>query len=183
MPCRQPSMPFDPAPFPKSAPRCHPLHDRSRRGAVAQADIVLLPSADRNGRFGRAARFHSGGIGAGRQPRPGDAQPRRHRRRVRRAPRARLHDRASTSAWSGVMAITASGIVGLLLALPGATPIVIALSSAYFAYLAYRIATAPPLAEAGGAAAPAVLSRRHLSCRWSIPRAMPRWRPCSPASC
>ena len=48
-----------------------------------------------------------------------------------------------------VMAITASGIVGLLLALPGATPVVIGLSSAYFAYLAYRIATAPPLADGG----------------------------------
>ena len=48
-----------------------------------------------------------------------------------------------------VMGITASGIVGLVLALPGATPIVLALSSAYFAYLAFRIATAPPLAEAG----------------------------------
>ncbi len=46
-----------------------------------------------------------------------------------------------------VMAITASGVVSLLLALPGATPIVIALSSAYFAYLAFRIATAPPLTE------------------------------------
>ena len=49
----------------------------------------------------------------------------------------------------GVMAITACGIVGLLLALPGAMPVVIGLSSAYFAYLAYRIATAPPLAKAG----------------------------------
>lgn len=49
-----------------------------------------------------------------------------------------------------VMAITASGMVGLLLALPGATPIVIGLSSAYFAYLAFRIATAPPLTEAEG---------------------------------
>lgn len=48
-----------------------------------------------------------------------------------------------------VMAITASGIVGLLLAVPGATPVVIGLSSAYFAYLAYRIATAPPLVEVG----------------------------------
>jgi len=48
-----------------------------------------------------------------------------------------------------VMAITACGIVGLLLALPGAMPVVIGLSSAYFAYLAYRIATAPPLAKAG----------------------------------
>jgi threonine/homoserine/homoserine lactone efflux protein len=44
-----------------------------------------------------------------------------------------------------VMAITASGIVGLLLALPGVTPVVIGLSSAYFVYLAVRIATAPPL--------------------------------------
>jgi len=48
-----------------------------------------------------------------------------------------------------VMGITASGIVGLLLAVPGATPIVVALSSVYFAYLAIRIAAAPPLAEAG----------------------------------
>jgi threonine/homoserine/homoserine lactone efflux protein len=48
----------------------------------------------------------------------------------------------------GVMAITASGVVGLLLALPGATPVVIGLSSAYFLYLAWRIATAPPLADA-----------------------------------
>jgi len=48
----------------------------------------------------------------------------------------------------GVMAVTASGVVGLLLALPGATPVVIGQSSAYFAYLALRIATAPPLVEA-----------------------------------
>ena len=51
----------------------------------------------------------------------------------------------------GVMAITASGVVGLLLALPGATPVVIGLSSAYFLYLAWRIATAPPLEDAGAA--------------------------------
>jgi threonine/homoserine/homoserine lactone efflux protein len=47
----------------------------------------------------------------------------------------------------GVMAITASGVVGVLLALPGATPIVSALAGAYFLYLAWRIATAPPLSE------------------------------------
>jgi len=46
-----------------------------------------------------------------------------------------------------VMGITASGVVGVLLALPGATPIVAGLAAAYFAYLAYRIATAPPLSE------------------------------------
>ena len=46
-----------------------------------------------------------------------------------------------------VMAIVASGLVGLLLAVPGATPIVTVLAAAYFLYLAWRIATAPPLAE------------------------------------
>jgi threonine/homoserine/homoserine lactone efflux protein len=45
-----------------------------------------------------------------------------------------------------VMAIVASGLVGLLLALPGATPVVTVLAAAYFLYLAWRIATAPPLA-------------------------------------
>ena len=44
-----------------------------------------------------------------------------------------------------VMAVTASGMVGLLLAIPGATPVVLAISAGYFAYLAFRIATAPPL--------------------------------------
>jgi threonine/homoserine/homoserine lactone efflux protein len=47
----------------------------------------------------------------------------------------------------GVMGMTASGVVGLLLALPGATPIVTVLAGAYFLYLAFRIATARPLAE------------------------------------
>jgi threonine/homoserine/homoserine lactone efflux protein len=47
----------------------------------------------------------------------------------------------------GVMAVTASGMVGLILAVPGATPVVLALSAAYFAYLAFRIATAPPLSD------------------------------------
>jgi threonine/homoserine/homoserine lactone efflux protein len=44
-----------------------------------------------------------------------------------------------------VMAIVASGLVGLLLAVPGATPVVTVLAAAYFLYLAWRIATAPPL--------------------------------------
>jgi len=46
-----------------------------------------------------------------------------------------------------VMAIVASGVVGLLLAVPGATPFVTVLAAAYFIYLAWRIATAPPLGE------------------------------------
>jgi threonine/homoserine/homoserine lactone efflux protein len=47
----------------------------------------------------------------------------------------------------GVMAITASGVVGILLALPGATPVVTVVAGGYFLYLAFRIATAPPLSE------------------------------------
>src|SRR5689334_20446980 len=46
---------------------------------------------------------------------------------------------------AGVMAVTATGVVGVLLTLPGAVPIVTVLAGAYFLYLAFRIATAPPL--------------------------------------
>jgi len=49
----------------------------------------------------------------------------------------------------GVMVITASGVVGLLLALPGVTPVVTLAAGAYFVWLAWRIATAPPLAAEG----------------------------------
>ncbi len=48
-----------------------------------------------------------------------------------------------------VTGIVASGVVGLLLAVPGAAPVVTALAALYFVWLAWRIATAPPLAENG----------------------------------
>lgn len=64
----------------------------------------------------------------------------------------------------GVMAVTAAGLVGLVLALPGATPAVSVLAAAYFLYLSYRIATAPPLAEdAGGGREPSFLAGVLLS--------------------
>ena len=50
----------------------------------------------------------------------------------------------------GVMAITASGLVGLMLAVPGVTPAVTIAATAYFVWLAWRIARAPPLAADGG---------------------------------
>jgi hypothetical protein len=50
-----------------------------------------------------------------------------------------------------VMAITATGVMGVVLAMPGATPAVTVAAGAYFVYLAFRIATAPPLSEAGKA--------------------------------
>ena len=46
-----------------------------------------------------------------------------------------------------VMAIVASGTVGLLLALPGVAPVVAILAASYFLRLAWRIATAPPLTK------------------------------------
>ena len=49
-----------------------------------------------------------------------------------------------------VMAIVASGVMGLLAAVPGATPVVTAAAALYFVWLAWRIATAPPLTEADG---------------------------------
>jgi len=46
-----------------------------------------------------------------------------------------------------VMAVTASGVIGLMLALPGVAPVVTVAAAAYFLWLAWRIATAPPLTE------------------------------------
>jgi threonine/homoserine/homoserine lactone efflux protein len=51
----------------------------------------------------------------------------------------------------GVMGIVASGVTGVMLAAPGVAPIVTGLAGAYIVYLAWRIATAPPLAESTGA--------------------------------
>ncbi|KAF0104472.1 MAG: hypothetical protein FD144_1367 [Rhodospirillaceae bacterium] len=48
-----------------------------------------------------------------------------------------------------VMAIVASGTAGLLLAVPGVAPAVAILAAAYFVWLAWRIATAPPMSVAG----------------------------------
>jgi threonine/homoserine/homoserine lactone efflux protein len=49
-----------------------------------------------------------------------------------------------------VMAITACGLVGLLLTVPGATPVVTVAAAVYFVWLAWRIATAPPLDQEAG---------------------------------
>ncbi|HVY97941.1 MAG TPA: LysE family transporter [Dongiaceae bacterium] len=46
-----------------------------------------------------------------------------------------------------VMAIVASGVVGMLLTVPGVAPVAAMGAVLYFAYLAWRIATAPPLSD------------------------------------
>lgn len=53
-----------------------------------------------------------------------------------------------------VMAAVASGMVGLLLAVPGIAPVVAALAAIYFLWLAWRIAMAPPLSEERARGAP-----------------------------
>jgi threonine/homoserine/homoserine lactone efflux protein len=54
----------------------------------------------------------------------------------------------------GVMTVTACGLAGLLLAVPGATPVVTVAAAGYFVWLAWRIATAPPLAADDGERGP-----------------------------
>lgn len=49
-----------------------------------------------------------------------------------------------------VIAVTASGVTGILTMVPGATPVLASLAALYIAYLAYRIASAPPLTGQSG---------------------------------
>jgi threonine/homoserine/homoserine lactone efflux protein len=54
-----------------------------------------------------------------------------------------------------VLVAVATGVVSLLLSVPHAAPVLVAASAAYILYLAYRIATAPPLSKlCGDIAAP-----------------------------
>ncbi|MEI9404394.1 LysE family translocator [Mesorhizobium argentiipisi] len=51
-----------------------------------------------------------------------------------------------------VLLAVAAGIFGMLTSVPGVAPALAILSAAYILYLAFRIATAPPLAERGSTA-------------------------------
>jgi threonine/homoserine/homoserine lactone efflux protein len=62
-----------------------------------------------------------------------------------------------------VMAIVASGLTALVLALPGAAPVVALIAAAYIVYLAWRIATAPPLVEQDRARPPSFLGGLFLA--------------------
>jgi threonine/homoserine/homoserine lactone efflux protein len=58
---------------------------------------------------------------------------------------------------TAVLAGVAAGVTGALLAVPAARPVLIGVAVAYIAYLAFHIATAPPLAaESNAAAAPSL---------------------------
>jgi threonine/homoserine/homoserine lactone efflux protein len=49
-----------------------------------------------------------------------------------------------------VLLLVAGGITAALLAVPGVRPVLLALSATYILWLAYKVATAPPLKDAGG---------------------------------
>ncbi|RAZ86600.1 LysE family translocator [Mesorhizobium hawassense] len=51
-----------------------------------------------------------------------------------------------------VLLVVAAGIVGMLASVPGLATVLAILSAAYILYLAFKIATAPPLAERGSMA-------------------------------
>jgi threonine/homoserine/homoserine lactone efflux protein len=53
--------------------------------------------------------------------------------------------------WAVLLAV-AAGVTALLLALPGVEPVLIAASAVYILWLAWRIATAPPLGKSGARA-------------------------------
>src|SRR5262245_55316992 len=46
-----------------------------------------------------------------------------------------------------VMIVVATGVVGMLLTVPGVAPVAAIAAVLYFVYLAWKIATAPPLSE------------------------------------
>jgi threonine/homoserine/homoserine lactone efflux protein len=59
--------------------------------------------------------------------------------------------------WAGTTAVLlmiATGVTGLVLAVPGAGPAITLVAAAYILYLAWRIATAPPIADPAASARP-----------------------------
>jgi threonine/homoserine/homoserine lactone efflux protein len=77
----------------------------------------------------------------------------------------------------GVMGIAAAGVIGVLLSIPGAKPVVIAAAAAYFASRPRRRWRKAP-ARAAGPRSPAACSSPS-----STRRATPPWRLSSPALC
>lgn len=63
-----------------------------------------------------------------------------------------------------IMTLTASGVTGLMIALPGVIPFLTALAGAYFLYLAFRIATAPPINDDDAERKPPAFSTGFLIC-------------------
>ena len=128
-------------------------HDRSRRALarwfMRRAIRSVYHAAHLGGarrEHGRPARFHPRRARAVRQPGPATVSL--------AATGAAFGARRGLAYMTGidagmvvVMAVTAAGVTGLVLAIPGATPVVAVLAALYFIHLAWRIATAPPLSQ------------------------------------
>ena len=52
---------------------------------------------------------------------------------------------AMTIGTATVIVLVASGVTGLITAMPGAAPVLMVLAGSYILYLAWKIATAPPI--------------------------------------
>ena len=57
---------------------------------------------------------------------------------------------AMTIGTATVIVLVASGVTGLITAMPGAAPVLTVLAGSYILYLAWKIATAPPIGERSG---------------------------------
>ena len=74
------------------------------------------------------------------------------------ARQASLYVVCMTAGTLTVISLVAAGLTGLVLALPGAAPVLAACAGCYILYLAWKVATAPPLDRLeSGAARPALL--------------------------
>jgi threonine/homoserine/homoserine lactone efflux protein len=62
-----------------------------------------------------------------------------------------------------VMSLTAAGVTGLVLAIPGAAPVVAVLAALYFIHLAWRLASAPPLQDTAQGSEPSFMAGVLLS--------------------
>ena len=63
---------------------------------------------------------------------------------------------------STIVLLVGTGVTGLVFAIPGVAPVLVVLAGAYILYLAYRIATAPPLKSGEDSDAPPAMPVGYL---------------------
>lgn len=70
-----------------------------------------------------------------------------------------------------VLALTATGLGAVILGIPGVAPVITGVALAYFLYLAYRIATAPPIGSLAQADGPAPRWHQGIAVSLTNPKA------------
>ena len=163
-------------------PVCTIVQDAAWLPAFTSAIRQSITASQQAHRHGRSARLHPRRSRARRQSRSGDAQPRGDRRGVRQPARPCLHGRHRRrhGAGDGDHGVRRdrprAGAAGRDAGRRRRSPR--SISSIWPG--ASRPRRRWPRMPANGASP---RSPPAFSCRWSIRRAMPRWRRCSPASC